>query len=199
MQTLRNQLLALLAAGPSSFAALYGALVRRFGYSSGFDLGALMSALRDLGGHGWVRAWQMAGDGTFHDATEDELKSDLLAYERWLPNAKSKDLAVDEVGLWYEITSSGRAELASCGIQEEQLGHDRWVLDDLRDVQTLVIRAESVKRADDVLHRWLACHPEIHLVETSRRVESVPSFKLRDGSMVLNGIRLVYQYHLTAS
>src|SRR5215217_1445613 len=152
---LQYKLLDLLADGPSSFAALYGALVRHCGYPCGLGVTLVSDALLQMERRQWVTAKQMANDGSFHIPTTEERNQNLPAYRAWLPNAAFEELSVDEVGLWYELTAEGRAEWKQCIDAEEQAQFGRWTLDDLSDTNTIIIQAETLEVAEVILQWWL--------------------------------------------
>lgn len=193
-ETLQHELLDLLVDGPSSFAALYGGLIRHCGYPRGLDVARVMNTLAEMGQLGWVKAAQMAEDGSFHEPIEDERRSDLLAYQAWLPHAVSEEFSLDEVGLWCEITTEGRAEWKHCSYDEEEKNRLRWMLDDLSDTQTITVQAETVEIALERLRWWLSYNQDIDLVSSSKSIEPISAFTLRDGTTVTNGVRLSYQY-----
>lgn len=193
-ESLRHNLLDLLIDGPSSFAALYGGLVRHCGYSTGLDVFIVADALLSMEHMMWVKAWQMADDGSFHEPTDDERKNNLPIYQKWLPRAKFEELSLDEIGLWYEIKDEGRAEWRRWTGDKER--EEPWVIDDLRDTETIIIQAETEGIADRALAWWLSHNPEINLVNGSESVELIPDFRLHDGTVISNGIKLVWQYHI---
>lgn len=104
-KAVQYELLDLLVDGQSSFAALYGGLVRHYNYSG--KVYEIFSVLLEMRKDNCVKAWQMNDVGAFHEPTENDLDQALKAYQTWLPQAPFEDLAIDEVGLWYEITSKG--------------------------------------------------------------------------------------------
>lgn len=193
-ESLQHELLDLLVDGPSSFAALYGGLVRHCGYPTTLELPRIINALLEMEQRGWVKASQMAEDGSFHEPTEDERRSDLLAYQAWLPDAAFEDLSLDEVGLWYEITTEGRAEWKQWSPDAEGQSRPRWMLDDLSDTQTIRVQAKTIEAAEEGLRWWLSHNQGIDLVSNGKTVEPVSVFTLHDGTVITNGVELVYQY-----
>lgn len=190
----QHDLLDLLVDGSSSFAALYGGLMHNCGYPADMDVASVMNTLAEMEQRGWVNATQMDENGSFHKPTEDERRSDLLAYQRWLPDATFEELSLDEVGLWYEVTNSGRAEWRRWSPDEEESHCPRWMLDELSDTQTVMIQAETLEAAEEALRWWLSYKQGIELVSSSRNIESVPVFTLRDGTVITNGVKIVCQY-----
>ncbi len=191
-ESLRHNLLDLLIDGPSSFAALYGGLVRHCGYTTGLDVSIVADALVDMEHMKWVKAWQMADDGSFREPTDDERKNSLCAYQKWLHKTKFEDLSLDEIGLCYEITDKGRAEWRQLAGDKEH--KEPWMIDDLQDKQTIVIQAETEELADRALAWWLSYNPEINLISNSKSIEPISNFKLSDGTVIHEGIKVVYRY-----
>jgi hypothetical protein len=191
---LQSNLLDLLVDAPSSFAALYGGLVRHCGYSPGVDVAVVLDALLEMERREWVKAKQMADDGSFRVPTPTERNANLLAYQEWLPNADFKELSVDEVGLWYEITDDGRVEWKQRVDDDEKTGSHRWTLDDFSENQTLVIRAASLEVAQGILRWWLSKNPEVELENDSQDIQLGSEFTLHDGTAVADGIELSYRY-----
>lgn len=189
----QHELLDLLVNGPSSLAALYGDLRYNFGYSAGLSVQQLIDTLLNMERQGWVKATQMDEDGSFHSPTALERRRDLFAYQGWLPNAKFEGLALDEVGLWYEITSEGFAEWRGWNKKEDD-PLNQWLLYDSNDTQTITIIAKTLEVAEENLWWWLSCNESIKLIENSRTVEMVTAFTLRDGSVITNGVKLIYHY-----
>jgi hypothetical protein len=110
-EALQGNLLDLLLGGPSSFAALYGGLVRHSGYPKNLNLSKMMNALIELGRRDYIKTARMTGDGRFNELTENEQWATLPAYHAWLPEAEFGELSVDEVGLRFEITPKGISDL----------------------------------------------------------------------------------------
>lgn len=189
-----QHLLDLLVDGPSSFAALYKGLVQNWGYSTDLDVSEIMEVLQVMEAKGWVTAWQMAEDGSFHKPTDNDRRRDQEQYEAWLPEAAFEDLSLDEVGLWFEITADGRAEWERWGKGKDQNYSDRWIIEDKADLEILTIHATSVERAEEALRCWLSLNRDVILVEDSRCVEPVSTFQLRNDMVIYTGITLVYQY-----
>jgi|GEM_PF-2457621 len=197
-KSLDRDLLDLLVEGPSSFAALYGALIRVCDYPRGLEVFQVMETLGSMEDRGWVQARQMFGDGSFGEATEEDRVRDEIAYQAWLPRAEFEELSTDEVGLWYLITPEGRAEWKTWAGNDDR-PTEEWALDDLREYRLLVVRARSLGVAEEVLRRWLSVHPEIELVARTRRVERIPAFRSRSSAVVNEGVEVVNEYRITGS
>lgn len=193
-ESLTYHVLSLLVDAPSSFAALYGGLVRHYGYPRTMNLAALMATLHSLAQHGWITAWQMSADGHVHALHAADQERALLAYQRWLPTADLADLAVDEIGVWYEITTAGRTAWQRWDDAATPELQASWTLDQVTATQTLIIHAATEALAEAVLHWWLTTHPEIAVIRSSQRIEPVATASLRSGITIPNGVRLVVQY-----
>jgi hypothetical protein len=193
-EALKHNLLDLLVDAPSSFAALYGGLIQHCGYPAGISVSLVLDTLLEMEHQGWVKATQMAEDSILHNPTEEDRKRDLVAYQTWLPNATFQELSIDEVGLWYELTTEGQIEWRRWVDSEEREASPRWMLDDLSGTQTLIIEAVNLDVADRVLRWWLSNNMTISLVGSSKSIETVSSFVLRDGTVIHGGIKLICRY-----
>jgi hypothetical protein len=190
-------LLDLLVDGQSSFAALYGSLVRHCGYPSNMSVDLCLDALFDMEEKGWITARQMQGDGSFRPPTEKERSRDRKAYCDWLPGSAYSDLSIDEVGLWFGIESKGREAWKiwshKTGVDERKM----WAIDENPEEQSLIVSAENIQLARDALRNWLAFDSTIKLIKESESVKSLPLLKLRNGTNISNGVQLTYLYHRT--
>ncbi len=197
--SLEHQLLDLLVDAPSPLGAVFRSLVLYCGYPRELDVSQVVNTLIRMERKGWVRAWQVPGDGTHHEASGRDLAEDLEAYKRWITaETNLDDLSVDEVGLWHELTDIGREEWSRYYRKEVQ-GKDRaWMLDDVRDAMTLVIHASSDEAAEEALTYWLSVNPGIQLFESSRSLQHVSGFRLRNGALVPGGTKLTCRYFQTA-
>lgn len=190
---MQHQLLDLLVDGPSSFAALYSALRRHYGYGT-LDVDVVADALRVMERLGWVRARQMTEAGGFRAVTDDDRAHAQAAYQRWLPQAVTSEVSLDDVGMWFELESMGRREWTNWSKEQGGGPQPRWVLDDLSDSCTISIRADSAAAAENALRMWLSLNPGEELIEHSKAVEPLREFELRDKSVITNGVRLVCRY-----
>src|SRR5918992_3082080 len=93
-EELQGNLLDLLLDGPSSFAALYGGLVRHYCYPKNLSLNMMMNSLIELGRRDYVKTTRMSSDGRFNELTENEQWSTLPLYQAWLPVAEFEELSV---------------------------------------------------------------------------------------------------------
>lgn len=197
-QLLHHHVLDLLIDGPSSFAALFGALLRHYDYGPGLSVDGALDALSVMEREGWVRARKMTERGTFRDPTEEDRANARREYRAWLPGAGGENLSLDEIGLWYEVEHKGRREWESWSKEGEGERRRNWVLDDVAHSRTISIQAESVKAAEEALRGWLSSNPSIELVEESKAIEALHEFEMRDRTVVSNGVRLVCRYRQRA-
>jgi hypothetical protein len=190
-------LLDLLVLAPSSVAGLYGWLLRAWEYPAGFDVRILWDALEGMEAQGWVTAWQTdpEQDGSVpHRPGDEERATTFAAYDQWLPGAAWEEFSYDPIGLWFEVTSEGRAAWQQGDGERTASQADLWMLDLDDATQTIVIHAATEDVAHERLHWWLSEHPDMKVVFDSDRVEPVSSFTLRSGVMVRDGVRLVCRY-----
>jgi hypothetical protein len=97
----------LLVDGESSFAALFVGL-RRFYRELNIEVRPLLDALEGMEQNHLVRLGQMNPDGSFRTVRTGDRERWIREYEPWLPSATTSEAALDEVGLWVEITTVGR-------------------------------------------------------------------------------------------
>jgi hypothetical protein len=169
----RHAILALLANGPSSFAALHGFVVREG--SAPADVDVIWAELNDLERASLVRARRLTPEGVFEAPTPDWRQSALLEYRNWLTGLRPDELppesvAVDEVGLWYVLTNEGGAKTL-----EEPAA---WSVD-VDDVSgTVVVHAADDAAARRGLAEWLATSGDI-IDADQIRVRPAESFAVR--------------------
>jgi len=181
---LRTEVLELLTLGPSSFAAMYGWLVRG---GAAPDVPGLFGRLRQLGERGVLQAFQFDSEGN-HDSVPSAILEGLeRRYEVWLGGLSAEQLttaalAVDEVGLWYEITDAGR-ELAGAS------GETAWEV--RLDGSLVVACAETIEMADSALASWLAHAPDVELDATTRMV--------REGTTGESPVQVEYRWRPRAT
>lgn len=187
------EILDLLIDGPSSFAALYSAWCQHYATSASrpsvHELWEVTSGLETAG---WIRSSLMHSDRTWMPPSDDERRSVRRQYERWLPEAPFEDMSVDEIGLWFEIQPLGRSEWQSWAAIE--MRGPRWALDLDAEAAAITVQAEDLETAEKSLSEWLRQAPTIELVPDSRVIEAGRGFRLRDGTFVPDGIKLVYRY-----
>ncbi len=192
---LASTLIDLLIDGPSSFAALHRSLIRHRVDFSSVPVGVALSRLQGLEDVGLVRASQMdAHGGGWRQPTVADRERNGRAYGRWLPLASDEDVAIDEVGLWYELTELGRR------VWEEQQPpadrHSAWVLDETGS-NLVSIRAETEAIAEEALRWWLAERAPKRLARLRKNARRINGFTLKDGSRVQGGVELTCTYELT--
>jgi len=193
---LQCHLLDLLIDGPSSFAALYGALIRHCGYPDTLEVPLVLNALLEMEQQGWVKALQIDEEGYFHVPTDEDRKNNLYAYCMWLPRASFEELSLDEIGLWYELTSEGRARWE--GLPDDSVNSLRqWKLDDSSDTSTIVIQAANTEIAKEALRFWLFYNPKINIVNGSMTIEPISDLSLSNGTKIINGVKVSWRYQLT--
>ena len=116
-------------------------------------------------------------------------------YGRWLPQATASEVAVDEIGLWYQITERGRqAWSQSSGSSGDD--RDRWMLDDRADQGILEVRAGRNDVAEAALDKWLAEHGEVQEIPGTRESVKIPEFVMRDGTRVPDGVLVTCRYRV---
>lgn len=194
---IEDLILELLANAPSSFAALYGYVIRESTVPPSVD--DVLSVLADFETRRWIRIRQLTSEGSFRTPTELDLAGAKAEYHRWLDGAAASELTADklsfdEVGLWIEIEPDGRCEWRNRAGQE-RVGR-RWVLDQDDRARTITVHAEDLGSAERVLKEWRERHPTIHILPESRIVEPVPEYRVHDGSVVRGGVRLKVAYGL---
>lgn len=194
-EELRDTILELLSNAPSSFAALYGYVVRA-GWPS-VPVGAALVVLEEFEAQGWVRVVRVTGDGRHRAATSSDRADAAAAYQAWLgglprSSMTAEGLSTDEVGLWFEITPSG-FEASKKRAGEDQ-GDPPWALDDDAQEHVINIYAEDLEIANRALLDWLEEHHGMAVVAGTRCVEPVAEYHLRNGSRIRDGIRLRVAY-----
>jgi hypothetical protein len=181
-----DAVLELLAHAPSSFAALYGFLVRN--KLARADVEAVHDALKSMEQSGLLRALRMQEDGATEAPTAAWCAEALAEYRAWLsPMGSSvpvEAVSLDEVGLWYELTGAGRERIGASPGQ----GQSDWSLEVEADTITIYGKDEAV--IDRCLKEWLERTPDF---ETATRSEPEPveRFTLRSGVVVEPGFRVV--------
>jgi hypothetical protein len=181
----------LLVDGASSFAALFLGLRRYWGHTD-IEVDEVLRVLRELEDRRLILASQMEPDGMFRAAVAMDHQRAAREYTAWLPRATASEAAIDETGLWYEITQDGRAAWTwwdGGGTADRE----RWVLDHRADRGVLEVRADCNEVADRVLNEWLAAH-DTQVVPGSKSTVKIPSFVMRDGTVVVDGILVTCRY-----
>lgn len=181
----------LLIDGPSSVAALYAALVRHKGYNrQRLDLGTLKRDLEEMEREGWLIAARMSESGMFSAVGNHDREAAFRRYASWLPTADLDDLALDEIGLWYELTDKGRGEWRRrAPICPEELER-AWTIDEVPSHGVVVVRAKTEALANEALQQWLTLNPHLRLDPSSTLISREPTFRLSNGTLVRDGVRI---------
>jgi len=196
MSSLSHDVLALLLDGPSSVAALYGALMHDCDYPRDLSVSEVLAALGELEHGGWATAYQMEMDGAggYHEPTDEERDADRAAYIQWLSGGAEQDFALDEIGLWYWVTDEGRSECQRWFQGATRSPSSVWMLDDSAEEQTITVHAEGPQEADAAIRQWLSSQPGVELIDGVPTLEPVDRFQTRGGNVVVNGVRAKYRY-----
>ncbi len=192
LEELDAHVLDLLVDGESSFAALYYDLSRHLGHAE-TDVDGAFDALRRLEDGQLVHSRQMEPDGAFRVPIAADYERARREYNLWLPQATAREVAIDEVGLWYQITERGRQAWSRWSGSSGD-DRDRWVLDDRADEGILEVRAERKDVAEAALNRWFAEHGELQEVAGTRAAVKIPEFAMRDGTCVSDGVLVTCRY-----
>ena len=182
----------LLVDGESSFAALFYGLSRHWGHSK-VDVEEALRVLQHLEERQLVHARQMESDGAFRSPVAADYERANREYGLWLPQATASEVAVDEIGLWYQVTERGRQAWSQWSGSSRD-DRARWMLDDHADQGILEVRAERRDVAEAALDRWLAEHGEVQEVSGTRKSAKIPEFVMRDGTRVSDGILVTCRY-----
>lgn len=152
------------------------------------DVHQVLERLRRLERQGLVRArWLGARSGTFRDrVTEGDYEQAIAAGSSFLRGELHQNR---ELGLWYELTESGRKYLRQGS--EKQTG-ERWRLEDHPDSAEIVVYAESPDAARAVLLAYLRRNGRARLPRSSESMQSDVRFVLATGEVV-HGVRLTYR------
>ena len=190
------EILDLLVDGPSSFAALYSAWCQHYApVALRPSVGELWDVTSGLERADWIKSSLMHSDQTWATPSDEERRSVRRQYEEWLPEAPFEDMSVDEVGLWFEIQPLGRSEWQHWAGMEKR--GPQWVLDLDAEAAAITVQAEDLQTAEKALNEWVQQAPAIELVPDSRVIEPCRGFRLRDGTFVPDGIKLVHRYRET--
>jgi hypothetical protein len=111
------------------------------------------------------------------------------------PDFSSSELA----SYWFLPTQAGYAASRDCAslggevrLDDDALGE--WILDVSHVTRRVEIRAKSEERAEQVLAWWISRLAGARL--TSKRVEELESFGLRDGTVVAPAVTVVASYEI---
>lgn len=175
---------------PSSVAGIYADLVYLLGFDERGTIASLRQSLDQLEVRGWVLARTQSG-ATLKVAEEDDKTRCWARYAIWLPHAAREELAVDEIGLWYGITETGRDAWSAWATQAEE-DPSPWQLDDDAVKCLVTVVAESEDIAERKLAEWLSRRGR--LPTGSKNVASVAHLELRSGRVLPVGVRLTCSY-----
>ena len=198
--TLQQALLDLMIDGQTSFAALYSAINRLWPgkgppLRERLDVEVVWDALCSMERSGWVKAKLMTPKSEWADMN-DELRTDAkLRYLGTLPHATYEDMALDEVGVWFQIQPAGRAEWERLATVND--ASEKWMLDQDSSTATIIVCANNVHQADKVIADWLSHHLDIEIIPESRIVQPSAGFRLHDNTYIEGGIRLRVAYRMT--
>ena len=191
-EALETDLLDLLVEGPSPFGGLYATLIRHCGHLTDCT-GDCLRVLERMKRNGWVSVQKMTDDG-YRTPTDSEWMAAVDAYAAWLPTASFDSLAVDEVGLVFEIQPAGIAEWKARGRADPDYAESWWKIDQDCENLEIVISAASLAVADEALNQWLADNRNASVVSASRHVESALEHHLGDGTVLPDGVRVTLAY-----
>ena len=193
-------LLDLLANAPSSFAALYGFVVRSLG--SRPSVKEMIDILTALETSGCVRVAQMTSDGSYRVPNLSDRAFAQRRYENWL-QVPGADLSVDAlsfdpVGIWFELLPKGLADWTR-RVSTRGHGSPPWTLDFNASDDTVVVHAPDAHAAHDALTKWLMLNPDYEARKDGTTMKSVPSFALRNGTVISGGVQVRTQLFKKAS
>ena len=192
LRELDAHVLDLLVDGESSFAALYYGLSHHGGHPN-VDVNELFRVLQHLADYEFVRARQMEPSGAFRAPVAADFERAKKEYGLWLPQATASEVAIDEIGLWYQITARGRQAWSQWSGSSGH-DHDRWMLDDRADKGVLEVRANRKGVAEGALDKWFAEHDEVQEISGTRESVRISAFVMRDGTRVSDGVLVTCRY-----
>ena len=129
----------LLVDGESSFAALFFGLRHTWGHAN-LAPDEVLAVLCDMEKRNVVQSSQMQRDGTFAAPTLDDIEKARRDYALSLANPTLSDVAVDEVGLWFQISDRGRTVWSKWSAAADET-NEYWTLDDRVEEKVLEVRA----------------------------------------------------------
>ena len=194
LRLLSFRLLDLLVDGPSSFAALYGSLVRVWQYDSKLDVVVPLDALIEMEKQGFVQALQMTDDGSFRNVTSRDRRDAQNEYARKLPGLADVDLSYDEVGLWYGILDRGREEWQRWARRNDDGVDERWSIDVNYILKVICVKGSDSGTVERALSGWIDQNPRLEVIASSKAMEYVAEFQLRDGTRVKDGVKLLCKF-----
>lgn len=192
---MREDILELLAQGPSSFAALYSYLIRVCKHKT--KVLHLLELLTDMRSRGLVEM-RLIDEKTFRSVTENDWVRVRGEYQEWLSPLTPEELTIDatsldEVGLWVMLGTAAQREsqITPGDMKSEGSGDSVWKLDDIAHAQTIVVHADSEIAAEKALRQWILHRDRgIELIPESRRIEPVGAPGL--------GVRVTCHYRIVS-
>jgi len=181
MDRAQEEILDLLALAPSSFAALYGFLVRG---GTAPDVRRVWTILTELELDGKLRFWKVGVDGVFSELADTDRDAARTAYENWLApmgnDVPVDSVSIDSIGCW--LTASERPTGSTTS--------PTWRLDEDARAGEITIHAADEIQARRVLTDWIAGNR--HIIGTKEsKLEPVAGYWLHSGQWVDGGIRLL--------
>ena len=122
-------------------------------------------------------------------------ESALEAYKRWLVYPMSlDDVSVDPVGLWYEVTSKGRAAWRLHFGEDES--REKWNVTTSFERRSVTILAETEAMARRLQGEFFDSEPNFVQLAGTERIKSGLTYTLRDETVVRNGVELSFRYEI---
>jgi hypothetical protein len=128
----------------------------------------------------------------FRPPTDGERAGMEAAYAQWLPTEHDfARLSADEVGLWLQITDTGRSEWRKT-LPSDYEQPPLWrVGGDETDVVT--VWAEDIQSAEKGIASWSQFNPEWAEAIESRRVEPLPEYMFRSDRIIRDGVKVTFK------
>ena len=189
------EVLDLLVDGPNSFASIYYG-VHSVQKHTVIEVADILSVLLEFVGCGFVQVVQDLERGVSRVPSVEDVEKAEKEYNEWLfSSIGMSETSCDEVGLWFNITKTGRAAWAEWfGVRPEDQAH--WSLNDRVCQRILEVRADRSELADRVLDNWLAEHGNIQVISGTRAMKKAVPIVFSDGTEVLDGVLLTCRYRL---
>jgi hypothetical protein len=177
----QEEILDLLSLAPSSFAALYGFLVRG---GTAPDVRRVWTILTELELGGKLRLWKLSPDGGVSEMSKADREAALAAYENWLApmgnDVAVDSVSVDSIGCWLTPIATPTDSAAS----------PAWELDEDGTTGEVTIHAADEVQARRILADWIA-RKRYSVEPQEPKLESVIGYRLRSGQFVDGGVRLI--------
>jgi hypothetical protein len=129
--------------------------------------------------------------GTSRDVYPQEADELKRRYLMWLPNANQESMSVDVVGVWIEMLDHGHREWEDLAPSIETR---RWTVEVDGALQVITIHAATIEDLDsgmEAIHQYMSW---ARLIVDSIVDDGVSSFTLRDGAIVVGGVRRRVRY-----